>query len=269
MKYATKKKKVLVGALVACVAAIMATGSLAYLAYNDTAVNTFHVSQPGDPDLPPVEVDDFSIALYEAYIDADGAEVVTVDGHDFGTVAAMVKVQKEPWVANSSTEDHAAFVRMNVTVSNAADIATTHTTDDQGVQTPELSDEEIVNTVMGMFYLYDEESNEYAKCYGGESGNWGEGWSLTGTPAVADGVLSFTLTYDSAVAKADKTTSAFDGVQMPSTLQGTETFTQFTINLSADGISATDILKEYSEEVTDAKSAFKFMGLNPGTAERA
>lgn len=109
------KKKLLIIALVVCLLAVAAFGTLAYFTDTAQVINTFSVSSdedfdPTDPNAPDLI---FSIDLYEH----DGEQKVTAK--EFTDFLPGDVLTKDPTVEVVGAES--AWVRMTVTVTEAAD----------------------------------------------------------------------------------------------------------------------------------------------------
>jgi len=111
------KRRVLIAAIVVCLIAILACGSLAYFTFTGAKVtNEFYTYSTKDfPNGPPATVEElFSIKIYET--DADGNE--DTDGLTYEDVLPGSELKKDPTVVN--TGKYNAWVRLTVTVTNAA-----------------------------------------------------------------------------------------------------------------------------------------------------
>lgn len=108
------KRKVLSVALIVCLVAIMAFGTLAYFSDKDDITNTFMVAgyDPEDPYTNPDDI--FSIDVRETDEDGNPAP----DGLTYDDIQPGDELHKDPTVVN--TGKYSQYVRVNVTVTNAA-----------------------------------------------------------------------------------------------------------------------------------------------------
>ena len=255
MKYSSKKKKVLVGALVACVAAIMAAGSLAYYTAQDTVINTFSVTDARTPGEPEVEAGLFSIDLYEESdatpqgTDADNngkLEGDEITGYDYGVVEAGESYKKEPYVTNTSEAEHDAWIRVTATVSNYSYVTKGFGTSDS------LDDLFTVGT------------------------GWTVGTAEADKTIDKDNDTGIVVFYLNAALAQDATTAtpAFTQVTMPDDLakDADNDFEGFTITVKADAISKTDMDAEVKDtdnttpKCDTAQEAFAYMAANSATS---
>lgn len=104
------KRKTLIVALVVCLVAIMAFGTLAYFSANDDITNKFMVA---DSEKIEDEDDLFSVKVDETL--PDGSK--TTDGITYDKIQPGDKLDKDPTITNTGKYDQ--YIRVNVTVSNA------------------------------------------------------------------------------------------------------------------------------------------------------
>lgn len=109
------KRKVLALALAVCIIAILACGTLAYFTDSENVTNKFYTAsyKPDDPVPDPDEL--FSIVVFETA--PDGSE--TTEGIEYADILPGDVLDKDPTVRN--TGDYAAWVRLSVTLTNAAE----------------------------------------------------------------------------------------------------------------------------------------------------
>ncbi len=111
------KRRILIVALVVSLVAIIACGTLAYFTSSADITNKFMIASydPADPDKEITPDDVFSIKIYETD-NKDGG--ITEEGNTYENIAPGDKLSKDPTVEN--TGDYAAWARMKVTLTNAA-----------------------------------------------------------------------------------------------------------------------------------------------------
>lgn len=112
------KRRILALAIVVCLIAILACGSLAYFTYTKTVTNTFYTYSTKDfpiEDYPngPSADQLFSISVYETGVNGEK----DYDGLTYENVLPGSELAKDPTVEN--TGKYPAWVRLNVTVTNA------------------------------------------------------------------------------------------------------------------------------------------------------
>lgn len=114
------KRKVFVVALAICLVAVLSFGTLAWFTDSDSVTNNFMTATSDDDTADDV----FNVDIYETVKNDDGSsEIVvgkdTVGGdYTYDGVLPGDKLVKAPVVAN--TGEYAQFVRVKVTVSDAA-----------------------------------------------------------------------------------------------------------------------------------------------------
>ena len=104
------KKKVLVGALVVSLAALVSAGSIAWFSASDTVQNKFMVASSDQPDDPDNE---FDVDVWEKTPDNNKDP----DGTEYPDVMPGDTLTKEPHVENTGKYDE--YIRIIVTVSDA------------------------------------------------------------------------------------------------------------------------------------------------------
>ena len=109
------KRRILAVALALCLIAILACGTLAYFKSSASVTNKFYTASysPDDPDPDPDEL--FSIVVFETA--PDGSE--TTEGIEYADILPGDVLDKDPTVRN--TGEYAAYVRLSVTLTEAAD----------------------------------------------------------------------------------------------------------------------------------------------------
>lgn len=105
------KKKVLVGALVVSLAALVSVGSVAWFSASDSVQNKFMVATSDEPDDPDKE---FDVDVWEKTPDDDK----DTDGTEYPDIMPGDELTKEVHVENTGKYDE--YIRMVVTVSDAA-----------------------------------------------------------------------------------------------------------------------------------------------------
>ncbi len=124
-----KKRNIITLALVICLIAIMACGSLAYFTSSKTVTNEFLTSSVNpstdtnndgkvDENDEPIADDVFSIKLYETDNTKDDGSKTYV-GNTYEAILPGDKLDKDPTVENTGA--YPAYVRMTVVVNEAAD----------------------------------------------------------------------------------------------------------------------------------------------------
>ena len=113
------KRSIFVVALAVCLAALIATGSLAYFTATKSVTNSFMVASydPTKPDVPVTPDELFSIIVYETNNDPDG-DPTTEKGNTYNNITPADVLSKDPTVKNTGA--YSAYARMNVTITNAA-----------------------------------------------------------------------------------------------------------------------------------------------------
>ncbi len=107
------KRKALITAVVVCLAAILAFGTLAVFTGNDAVTNKFMIAEY-DPNNPVTPDELFSIDVYETDENGDKTDIgKTYDGIQPGDV-----LDKDPTIKNTGRYDQ--YARVHVTVTNAA-----------------------------------------------------------------------------------------------------------------------------------------------------
>lgn len=104
------KKKVLVGALVVSLAALVSVGSVAWFSASDSVQNKFMVATSDEPDDPDKE---FDVDVWEKTPDDDK----DTDGTEYPDIMPGDELTKEVHVEN--TGKYEEYIRMIVTVSDA------------------------------------------------------------------------------------------------------------------------------------------------------
>lgn len=123
-----KKRNILTLALVICLIAIMACGSLAYFTDKESVTNVFKTSfdatdKDGDGDIDDDDIKDsiFSIVVYETdNTKNDGS--VTYEGNTYDKILPGITYDKDPTVKNTGSYD--AYIRVHVTVNKAQEWTT-------------------------------------------------------------------------------------------------------------------------------------------------
>lgn len=105
------KRKTLIVALVVCLVAIMAFGTLAFFSAQDSVTNNFMIASSPDPDKDP-----FSVKVEET--DPETGEPTT-DGITYDNIKPGDVLAKDPTVINDGL--YSEYVRVNVTVTSAAE----------------------------------------------------------------------------------------------------------------------------------------------------
>lgn len=103
------KRKTLIVALVVCLVAIMAFGTLAYFSAQDSVTNNFMIADSPDPDKKP-----FSVKVEETI---PGTEDKTTNGITYDDIQPGDVLSKDPTVINDGL--YSEYVRVNVTVTSA------------------------------------------------------------------------------------------------------------------------------------------------------
>lgn len=138
------KKKVLVGALVLSLAAIISMGTIAWFSATDKVENTFKIASSTDPDPEKT----FSIEVWE-----DTPDENSVTSHFYEDVMPGDELKKEVHVDNTGVLDQ--YVRATVTVTEGAAWKRMLNTAD----TPALTD--IVDGFNDTFWDIDETATTY------------------------------------------------------------------------------------------------------------
>lgn len=193
------KKKIVTICLVAALLLLAAGGTLAYFTAEDDATNTFTV---GNVD----------IELLEPSWDPDGnGEQIADPG---------VAVAKDPYVKNTGEND--AYVRINVTVSDAA----------------------AFKTAMAKYGLTD-----LAAIFDGHSE---AAWTFAGSSEdTVNDTITYTYNYNSVVPSGSNTTYLFTSVKLPAKFTNEDVADMkggFTIEVAADAIQAagfTDVVDAF------------------------
>lgn len=109
-----KRRKALSLAVIICIIAITAVGSIAYFTAKDSVTNTFMMStyDPDNPDKPVNPDDIFSIKVYET---ENGTE--TTKGRTYTEIGPGDVLDKDPTVKNTGA--YSQWVRVQVSISNA------------------------------------------------------------------------------------------------------------------------------------------------------
>ena len=221
------KRRTLVCALIVCLVAILACGSLAYFVGEAEVTNTFRVATY-DPDNPdePIDPDElFSIKIYESDKDAEGGK--NYEGLTYEKILPGSAVEKDPTIVNTGA--YSAYVRMEVTFDKYSAWKDADVTDLTTVLT-DVSDE----------------------------------WTLK-TEETAEDTEADTVTYvyyreEALAAEAEST--LFEGVKIPDTLTVDQmsALGQFTISIAGDAIQSDNI----EGDVYDAFELFEAQ-VNPAT----
>ncbi len=193
------KKRVLSIALVICMVAMLAMGTLAYFNATQTVTNTFS-TWTTDPDNPPKPDDIFSIEVFET--DPTDPEK-EVPGLTFEDIKPGDVLHKDPTVRNSGKYD--AWVRLTVTVTNAANWKAS-------CARWEIAD---LTTIFGGFVAADWTLGEVAE------------------DAEAD-TLSYTYYYNSKLA-ADQEATLFTTVTIPAVFDQADMAALYNFNLIIKG----------------------------------
>jgi len=214
-----KKRRILSAALVLCLVAILAFGSLAYFTASDSVTNKFmtatSIVDPGNPDDPGKEL--FAVALYET--DITKTDNSTTDtGNTYENILPGVPMTKDPTVENTGLYNQ--YVRVQVTITKYA----------------------------AWKAACAEHNVELSSIFG----TLGTGWTLS-TTAVEDttaDTITYTF-YQSAVLEPEDTATVFETVTIPAafTLKNMKTLTEFNIDIVAQAIQS-------DNNGTDAVSAF-------------
>lgn len=110
------KRKVLSVALIVCLVAIMAFGTLAYFSSHDSVTNKFMIAiyDPTNPDKEITPNELFSVTVEETLPDGTKAP----DGITYTKIQPGDELHKDPTIINTGKYDQ--YVRVSVTVTNAA-----------------------------------------------------------------------------------------------------------------------------------------------------
>lgn len=207
-----KKRRLLIGAISACLISALATGTLAYFTASDTATNTFKTAQfdPGDPDAPdelfgieiternPEYDPDAPTDPEDPDYDPDKIPERVPDGVTYEDILPQSTYTKDPQVTNTGAYD--AYVRVKVEFDKV-DVWRNTASYDNGVA---YTDAQL------LAMLLDQDTTN---------------WTLESqTPAAsADGTkVTFTFLYNKTLAKGATTEAVFGKVQIPSDLDKTQ-----------------------------------------------
>lgn len=196
------KRKALIVAVVVCLAAILAFGTLAVFTGNDEVTNKFMIAQY-DPDNPVTPDELFSVNVFET--DKDGSK--TEEGLVYDGIQPGDKLHKDPTVENTGRYDQ--YVRVHVTVSNAANWKA-------ACKNHEITD---LTTIFGGF-----DSSK---------------WVRVSAPVEGNDTITYTYYYTGVLAPKE-TVTLFNQVTIPMALNNAEmaSLEYFTISISADAIQA-------------------------------
>ncbi len=200
------KRKALITAVVVCLAAILAFGTLAVFTHSDNVTNKFMIAtydEKEDKDITPDEL--FSIDVYETT--DDGKKTDT--GKSYEGIKPGDVLDKDPTIKNTGRYDQ--YARVHVTVTNAANWQ-------------RVCEKYGITDLSTIFGGYDE-----AK------------WTRVDAP-VADtekDTLTYTFYYNG-VLKPGETATLFETVKIPMNLDSTDmvALKYFEISIAADAIQS-------------------------------
>ena len=208
------KRRVLIAAIVVCLIAILACGSLAYFTFTGAKViNEFYTYSTKDfPNGPPTDVKElFSIDVYETRLDENGQILKNDDGtvkkfyeNTYEAILPGSELHKDPTVEN--TGKYSAWVRLTVKVTKA---------------------EQWIDALGKDYDL-------------GQMFNFnGEDWHGTGAPTLANNTLTYVF-YSNAPLAAGETSALFDGMTIPTSLTAEDmiALTNFQIIIEGDAIQS-------------------------------
>lgn len=239
------KKKVLVGALVVSLAALVSVGSIAWFSASDKVENKFMVAtSKDDPDNP-----DFDVDVWEKTPDPNKPHEES--GYTYSDVMPGDTWIKEPHVENTGKYDE--YIRMIVTVSDATAWAGLLSTETQTVAPANVK---LTDIVVGL----------------NETG-FGLDENFTPVYDAATNTLTYVF-YGNGILPAGQNAKLFDAVKIPDSMTQAQAdaFTKktvngvtdergsFTIDVRAQAVQ-TKNLGEGDTTFAKAKSAFATVGM--------
>lgn len=239
------KKKVLVGALVVSLAALVSVGSIAWFSASDSVQNKFMVATSDDPDDPDK---DFDVDVWEntptGKVNPEDPETPYV----YPDVMPGDTLKKETYVEN--TGNYEEYIRMIVTVSDADAWAALLSTEDTTVAPADVKLTDIVTGLNETGFGLDE---DFTPVYD------------------ADAKTLTYVFYGNGVLPAGEKAKLFDAVKIPGsmtkeqadqfTVKGSDKQGSFTIDVKAQAVQ-TAHLGEGNTVFEKAKSAFTTVGMN-------
>lgn len=216
-----KKRRLLSGALIICLIAILACGSLAYFTDTKSVTNKFYTASydPTNPDVPITAEQVFSIKVYET--DANDEE--DLDGLEYADILPGAELEKDPTIVN--TGKYPAYVRMSVMLTKAS----------------------------AWNAICDEHEMEVTDLFGELNTNWE--LKTTTEDSQADTIIF--VYYLNAPLAAGTESTLFEKVIIPAemTVEEMVTVSYFEVQITADAIqsdntgdNAFDTFKDYWEE---------------------
>ena len=231
------KKKVLVGALVLSLAAIVSVGSIAWYSASSNVQNKFFVASSTDPDPDKT----FSIKVIEKTPSSTTDDPDDDDGYEYDDVFPGTNLVKAPYVKNTGTLPQ--YVRVVVKVSDASALKTVYGITGETLVVPFDS---LVNNYQSTAWLID-----------------------SSTLDAPSDTMTYVF-YANDVLEADAQVKLFDGLTVPDTLdkgqvvnftkKEGDTKRSFTMDIKAQAVQ-TKNLGEGDTVAEKAKSAFETVGM--------
>ena len=265
-----KKRNILSLALVICLIAIMACGSLAYFTDKESVTNVFQTSfddakdKDGEGDIDDDDIKDsiFSIVVYETdNTKTDGS--VTYDGNTYDEILPGITYDKDPTVKNTGSYD--AFIRVHVTVNKAEEWTKAIAKHMEQLDTDKDGKYDLTGICgdfdKNMWTRFGEEP-EVVKVT--------EKDPETGKDVVVDTTLTYTFYLNEELA-VDKTATLFKDVTIPACFDVDDMLAlrEFNLEITADAIQSMNTGSPEGVDELDSYYAFQnFWSVNnPETTE--
>lgn len=253
-----KKRNILTLALVICLIAIMACGSLAYFTDKEAVTNIFKTSfddatdKDGDGDIDDDDIKDsiFSIVVYETdNTKTDGS--VTYEGNTYDEILPGTTYDKDPTIKNTGSYD--AYIRVHVTVNKAQEWANAIAKHMEQLDT----DKDGKYDLTGIFDEFD--ATKWSR-FGGEPGivEVTEKDPETGADVVVDTTLTYTFYLNKELA-VDETATLFKKVTIPACFDVDDMLAlrEFNLEITADAIQKMNTGGDSEDNVLDSYYAFQ------------